>query len=147
MQLVFCVLSESVDTSQIAEAGQAGVGGTRVSISGVFGVVRPLFIPGQYSFTVSVGVRGVDRAASHTFRMVIRDPRGSQVSDLHGVAPAPASSSEDRPIPLDDTFGILSFQAINVPFSTDGRYEMDVWVDDELLLRSNPLPVYAAQTA
>ena len=114
---------------------------TGVSAMGILGILNPANIPGQFSFAIIVGVRGVDSREPHRVQVQFLDPDGSAVLDT-GTTPFLASDAPAR-LPHEYAHVILGLQAMNVMLSREGLYRTRVIWDDELL-EGNVIPVIKA---
>lgn len=102
-----------------------------VTAVGILGALTPAYIPGQYSFAIIVGVRGVDYRDPQRIQVQFLDPEGNPVLDTGTtVIPRP-----DRPslLTAEHAHVIMGLQAMNVTLSREGTYRTRVIWNDEPL--------------
>lgn len=130
-ELIFLVHSEMAIQEQAMPVMEGYKPGRRVNIGGVQAMFRPLFIPCQFSFAITLGIRGVDFNQSHLLRFVFRDPKGNVVVDS-GNNPNPPIQ-EEMELPLNEANAIISAQFQNVPLLSEGFYKTEIYLDGEML--------------
>jgi len=103
--------------------------------------LRPDFIPSNYSFGLSVGVRGVNTSMSNHFRLIIRDPQGGEVHAFqHECPPEPTKDA----LPEEYRGFIFSLDLRNVPLTVEGCYTVTILVNHEEA-GTRLLPVYVKE--
>ena len=60
-------------------------GGIVQQLTGPLIVLRPKFIPSEYSFSVTVGINNIDLTQDNSLRIVFRSPIGSDLVDTGNV--------------------------------------------------------------
>lgn len=95
-------------------------------------VLRPMYIPTEYSFGMAVGITGVDTSKDMTVLLRIDDPDGNELISI-GPNKLPADSTETDKIPLEYRSVSLAIQLDNVNFRTEGVYKIRMTFNDEEL--------------
>lgn len=91
--------------------------------------LKPMFIPGQLSFTVIFGITDFELDKDHTVQYRLLDPEGNIVIDT-GVVHLPKFIHEQAP----DTDGFIgNFDLRNVVFMTKGAYRTELLFDNKKL--------------
>lgn len=103
-------------------------------------VLRPKYIPTEYTFGAAVGIVGVDGTKEITITFKIDDPNGNELVSLgpNVIPPNPAMVEQAPP---EFRSGTFSMQFDNVNFSTMGIYKFRVMLNDEEL-EPQDIPVY-----
>lgn len=102
--------------------------------------LRPQFVPGNFSFGVAVGVRGIDLHITNRIRFTISDPQGkiiqdSGVSEFHPI-------SVDVPETMPDEYQgfLMNMDIRNLVIHENGEYLFSIYVNDELVgIQSIPI--------
>ena len=124
------------DSSQNLPNGQ---GGFVQQLTGPVTTVRPQFIPGNYSFSVSVGVIGVDMQKENSMRFVLKEPSGKVLNDLD-EAPLPVAGPDNK-LPKEYGGFVACIDFRNAVIQEEGVYSLEVYVNSELIGTKN-IPVY-----
>jgi hypothetical protein len=105
-------------------------------------VLRPQFIPGNFSFGIAVGVIGVDLNKNNEIQFTIKAPDGKTVQDS-GKNIFPALNEEDV-LPEEYRGLMLTLDIRNLVIEIDGIYTFSLWINDELIGERN-IPIYAVK--
>lgn len=106
------------------------VASKQFNVFGVLGALTPEFIPGQFSFSIVIGVRKTDFSISHTIRIIFGKHDESPLVDSgeNTIRPNKAISSSSG-----TSYSILGAQLTNVIFKEAGEYVTSVYWDGELM--------------
>lgn len=103
-------------------------------------VLRPKYIPTEYSFGIAVGIRGVDVTKKMTVTFKIEDPDGNELLSLGPNDLEPDSSGQEQP-PTEFRSITFTLQLDNVNFAQAGIYKFYVEFNGTKL-EPQDLPVY-----
>lgn len=90
-------------------------------------LVRPPYIPGLFSFTVSIGVIGVSISAGHKIFIQMLSPDGDEVIKIEHELPMDAIQT-----PKDEaTEGafLMGLELSNVDLTVEGKYRFHLEID------------------
>ncbi len=127
------LLVHSMNFQELAQGGSVlpSNSNKQFSVLGVLGALTLEFIPGQFSFSVVVGVRGEDFSKGHTVRITFgeavdeKDP----IVDSGEISISPKKENNNSQAP----FMIMGAQLANVIFKNSGEYRTRVFWDGQLL--------------
>lgn len=111
---------------------------TRPAVLGPLCALAPKYIPGTFSFSVTVGVRNFIPEDDHLLRLRFLDPSNSTVADtneLHVPKPEKATT-----IPTLAVSAVASLHFTNVELRRAGTYTIEV-IFDSVVLGSTTIPV------
>lgn len=96
-------------------------------------VLRPAYIPGNFSFGVALGVQGVDSNANATnkIRFEILSPSGEVVQNSPEITLPP--HEEDLILPLEYQGLALTLDIRNMRIPEEGLYKFCFYVNGQLL--------------
>lgn len=137
MQPVISSFMFSEDTKE-TNLPNGGVGG--VNIINPQNIIRPAFVPGSYSFSVSIGLLSVDPEREHTLQFKLISKNAENVIDT-GVIQLPKGIEFDNTLPKEANGFMFNMNFRNVPFRHSGTYTGSVLFDNETL-GNYPLVVY-----
>lgn len=106
-------------------------------------VLRPRYIPSEYSFSIIFGINDFDLAKENTLRIVLRTPGNETLIDT-GDGKLPATST-DALIPKEFQGAVLSAPFQNVEFKDEGVYHLEVIFNGESL-GTQDIPVFRLGT-
>lgn len=132
------MLGEAIQNAIRPDGKEAGQ-----SLVGLTIVLRPQFIPGNFSFAVSFGISDIDLSKDNTLQLILRDPRGGVVQNL-GKTPLPVVSEKDN-IPVDYKGFVGGVDFRNAPIMEEGCYKLDILINDESIGMSD-IPIYKANS-
>lgn len=102
-------------------------------------VLRPLFVPGTFSFGITVGVRGVDLENPMELKMQIVSPTGQTVQDF-GQAQLPPLGIEDT-MPKAYQGFMMNLDIRNMPVPEEGVYHFQIELNGNAL-ETQEIPIY-----
>lgn len=103
--------------------------------------LRPMFIPGNFSFGISAGISGVDLQKTNTFRFTIKSPEGVILQES-GESIIPLIPGQDI-MPTEYQGFVLTLDIRNLVIEKSGIYTFDVFVNGEQV-GSRPIPIFKA---
>ncbi len=108
-----------------------GTGGIVQHLTAPTTVLRPQFIPGNYSFSVLIGVKDVDLQKENAMQIVLKSPTGDvvQMIDKQQIP----VSTVDSELPDEYAGFMLGVDFRNVPFVAAGCYTLEVIINEELI--------------
>lgn len=101
--------------------------------------LRPQFLPSNFSFGLSIGLRDVNIRNENIFQLTIVRPDGSVAHDSGPIHMPP--STNDSTLPDKFQGAILTMDLRNVALTIEGCYEVHIFLNNALI-SSQPLPVY-----
>ena len=108
-------------------------------LAGPCNVIRPEFIPGNFTFGVAIGISGVDTTKQCRVRFEIKNPKEETVqTSLDAVLPG---IPLDEGLPVEYQGFLLSFEVRNLAIPDAGVYKIFLFVDDELI-GTESIPVF-----
>jgi hypothetical protein len=120
-----------LSTFVYAESIQKGQDG-KPQVVAPMHIFVPQFIPSMFSFSVFLGILGVDTKIEHEFRFKFKDPQGTVVYDSGNMKIFnPNAESEDLPIDMRGFVASLDFR--NIPLRHEGKYVSQVFIDGECI--------------
>lgn len=102
-------------------------------------VLRPLFIPGNFSFGIAVGVRGLDLKEPIKLNFSIISPDGEVIQNS-GDTELPAMPREDT-LPPEHQGIMLNLDIRNMVVKSDGVYKFFLNVNGESL-EGQEIPIF-----
>ncbi|MDH4419971.1 hypothetical protein QEZ44_00660 [Bacillus cereus] len=121
----------SEDSKQVLDSNGQGSSLHLVNPQNIF---RPMFIPGTYSFSVTLGIGALDITAENTFQLVIRfDKDDSQAVINTGEVLLPKSPQRDPIIPPEAEGIMFNMDFRNAPFKIAGKYIAEVFINKKLI--------------
>lgn len=93
--------------------------------------LRPQFIPGNFSFGISVGVADIDLKVENRIRLTISDPAENIIHAL-GENELPRVPAKDT-MPQAFQGFMLAIDIRNLPIQSEGEYKFSVYLNDECI--------------
>lgn len=115
----------SDDTQQVPSHGNNG---SVLHIINPQNVLRPQFIPGGHSFSVSIGVLKMDPKNSHTIEFQLISPTGQIAIDTKKIE-IPSNEGFDKNMPSEAGGVMINLDFRNFPFREKGEFKGLVLVD------------------
>ncbi|WIL46020.1 hypothetical protein QP042_21755 [Bacillus bombysepticus] len=117
--------------------------GTSLHIINPQNVFRPMFVPGAHSFSVTLGINGLDTSHKNSFQLIIRpEAKGSEATVNTDEIPLPPNPEGQDPILPKEAVGMMfNLDFRNVPFKIAGKYIAEIFVNGKLI-EDKPLYVY-----
>lgn len=110
--------------------------GPRLHVINPQQVLKPAFVPGMFSFSITVGIVDLDTTVEHEIRLCFTDPQHEQLMDPITVS---SPIGMDADLPQEARGFMMSVNARNVVFDQEGFHQTMVWLDNVLL---GEFPVY-----
>lgn len=102
-------------------------------------VLRPKFIPSEYSFAITVGINDIDTKGENAIRILMTTPSGKDVVDTKDV-PLP-SDPVDVTLP-DNLHGfVLTLPVQNAVIDEEGCFSLTIFINGESI-STQSIPVY-----
>ena len=102
-------------------------------------VLRPPFIPGSFSFGISIGVIDVEFQEVNTIKVIIVSPKGEETYNSGEINLE--SIPQDELLPKEYQGFILSIDVRNMIIDQDGVYSVEIFVNNESVGRRE-IPVF-----
>lgn len=96
-------------------------------------VLRPEFVPGNFSFGIAVGVQGVDLRIANQVRFTISSPSGELVQDSGVSEFPPVPTQIPESMPKEYQGFLMNTDIRNLPVRENGEYIFAVYINDELI--------------
>ncbi len=104
-------------------------------------VLRPMFIPGSFSFGVSAGVIGINLKQSNSVKFTIKTPTGQIVQASENAVFPPIF--EDDSLPQEYQGFMLTLDVRNMVVEEQGNYSFELFINDESV-GSRAIPIFVA---
>lgn len=107
--------------------------GQRVNLINPLIVFTPSFVPGQFSFAITVGLMEVELNKPHVFRYIFRgsNPEQPPIADTGDTQIPTQENTKDLPFEMQGLF--VGFDLRNVVLSDNGKYYSEVFLDGQSL--------------
>ena len=106
-------------------------GGVVQQLTGPMIVLRPRYVPSEYSFAITLGISNFDLTRENTMRIVLRSPSDDTLIDT-GDSILPASPT-DEILPKEFQGAVLSMPIQNIELKTEGIYQLEMFFNGESL--------------
>ena len=106
-------------------------GGVVQQLTGPMIVLRPRYVPSEYSFAITLGISNFDLSRENTMRIVLRSPSDDTLIDT-GDSILPASPT-DETLPKEFQGAVLSMPIQNIELKTEGIYQLEMFFNGESL--------------
>lgn len=101
--------------------------------------LRPRFVPGNFSFALSVGISGVDLQKENRMRFTITTPEGRLLQD--------SGETELPKIPIKDTMPaeyqgfVINMDIRNLVIENEGAYSFALYINGECI-GTHTIPIF-----
>ena len=103
--------------------------GQRMNIVNPLLIFSPKYLPGQFSFSVAIGILEVDYSQTHVFRYLLRGPKSEREPIVDtGNVPIP-SQLNPRNLPLEMQGIFIGFDLRNIDLEDEGKYTSEAFID------------------
>ena len=92
-------------------------------------ILRPHFIPGNFSFSLCIGMSGIRPTTQTKIGFYITDPHGDVVHKFYSIPFEKDAKEED--IPLEAQSIMLAMDIRNIPVKLEGEYKFVLYVDGQ----------------
>lgn len=93
-------------------------------------ILRPMFIPGQFSFAITFGILDFDTSIPHLIKYTFSSPNGDILIDTgDGIQLPPIDNVALKELPLDMRGFLSSLEFKNIVFATEGEYKSEIFFD------------------
>ncbi|MCI1778098.1 MAG: hypothetical protein LKI04_29195 [Paenibacillus lautus] len=109
--------------------------GVKLHVSNPFASLLPMFVPGSFSFSVCIGIAGINPEKEHTLRYIFR-PTDNSSAPLIDTGELKFFMSNDPGlsfVPIDYQGAVLSMDFKNTVFRKNGEYVSDIYINGELV--------------
>ena len=114
--------------------------GQRMNIVNPLLIFSPKYLPGQFSFSVAIGILEVDYSQTHVFRYLLRGPKSEREPIVDtGNVPIP-SQLNPRNLPLEMQGIFMGFDLRNIDLEDEGKYTSEVFLDGKSI---GTFPIFA----
>jgi len=114
--------------------------GQKMTVVNPMLIFSPKYLPGQFSFSVAIGMLEVDLTKTHVFRYNLTGPNveiGLIVDTGDVLIP---SQENPRKLPIEMQGLFMGFDLRNVDLALEGKYISEVFLDGESI---GTYPIYA----
>lgn len=108
-------------------------------LTGPLIALRPQFIPSNFSFSVTFGIRGIDLEKQNILKLTLKRPSGSILHDLGNVQFPPIHNKDSLPLTYSGFVGGIDFR--NLALDEEGCYKLEIYVNGQLVSVQD-IPVY-----
>jgi hypothetical protein len=120
-EVVFVVYSEGMQTENQPQ-------GQRTIIQGPLLGLSPNYIPGLFSFVVTVGIIGVDVDVDHTLKYIFKDSNGKNVIPETELA-LPNATGNSKNLQPEMRGVTVSIDIRNADLQVEGQYISEFYLD------------------
>lgn len=113
-------------------------GGTKQQINGLMVNMRPMFVPGLFSFSIVIPIKGLDLMRQHEVQIMFKCRETGEVSLDTGKNIIHATEAETD-LPLEETGIVMNLDFRNVIINNEGYYDTEVYIDGEMIGKG---PIY-----
>ena len=108
-------------------------------------ILRPTFIPGNFSFALALSIAGVKTSIAHTFYFYIQNPKGETIHEapMQNLPLDPSASKSN--IPEKDQGFVIAIDIRNLPITEEGEYQFFISIDNTDIL-SKTFSVYRKES-
>ena len=131
----------SLISQNVADA----TGGTIQQLTGPVIVLRPKYIPSEYSFSLTLGINDIEKKTDNRLRITIYSPSGRLVIDT-GYIDLP-ELIEDPLLPDKYQGFSLTLPVLNAALDQEGVYHFKLYFNDDGLIFDKEIPVYLQKEA
>lgn len=103
-----------------------------MTINGPMQIITPKYIPGVFSFTIFLGIIGLDVSESHTLQIKFMKKDGDKEIIDTGKINIQNQEEKENILPLDMRGFMANLDFRNVELKTEGEYVTKVILDDDL---------------
>lgn len=104
--------------------------GNKLRIMNPQHILRPMFIPGQFSFAITFGILDFDVTLSHNIKYTFSSPDGTILVDTgDSIQLPPIDNAALNELSVDMRGFITSLDFKNVVFATEGEYKSEIFFD------------------
>ena len=114
-------------------------GGLVQQLSGPIIVLRPRYIPSEFSFAIAIGINDVDLNIDNTVQIIFKSPNNDIILDT-GNGKLSASATDSN-LPSEYQGFAMTMPLQNIALDTEGVYSLEVFFNDELLDK-RAIPVF-----
>lgn len=101
---------------------------------GVLPMLTPEYIPSTFSFSIVVGLRGIDETQNHTMSIVFKAPDGTPLVEAKNILISVEQwKAGDKSLPKEYNGIMLGMDLRNVVMKDEGVYNTEVSFDGEKL--------------
>ena len=101
--------------------------------------LRPAFVPGNFSFALSVGVRDVNLQQENKIKFMITSPNGEAIQTSEETI-IPAIVKDDA-LPIEYQGFVLNLDVRNLAIPVEGIYKFTIFVNGEAM-EAQDIPIY-----
>jgi len=118
-----------ISTFMYAESTGIEVNGTnqKMQINGPMHLFQPLFVPSQFSFSVIMGILGMDTEQSNTIRFTFSSPKKEIIIDTNSITLQPQPMEQGH-LPPELRGMMMNLDFRNVPLREEGEYYSEVFL-------------------
>ena len=104
-------------------------------------ILRPSFIPGNFSFGLSAAITGIKTSIPHSFYFHIKNPKGKIIhqSPVQNIPVDANIASDDIPEKYQGI--VMAIDVRNLPLEEEGEYQFSIIVDNSDTA-SHSFPIY-----
>lgn len=134
----------SISSFMISESSQNipapnGHGNIIQQIIGPTIVLRPQYIPGNFSFSVFIGVCDLNLKERNTMQLILKTPQGELLEDL-GTNDLPVFDKEDC-LPQKYSGFVVGLDLRNINVAQEGCYKLEVFINGSQI-GAKDIPIY-----
>lgn len=116
--------------------GTTNMGGENPPINamGVLQALTPEFIPSTFSFSVIVGIKGMEVSSNHVLDLIFKDAEGHNLVEAKNISILSEQlQGGDLNLPENERGIMIGLDLRNVVFKKEGLYSTTVMLDGKIL--------------
>lgn len=105
-----------------------------INAMGVLQALTPEFIPSTFSFSIIVGIKGMDISSNHILDIIFKDSSGGNLVEAKNISILGEQLQDgDLDLPNDQRGIMIGLDLRNVVLKQEGNYSTEVILDGERL--------------
>lgn len=106
-------------------------------------VLRPQFIPGNFSFGIAIGIQGIDLSIVNKIKINILDTHKNILQDSGWIEVPPTRSDIPETLPEKYRGFVMNMDIRNLVIREEGEYSFLIYVNEKLI-GTQYIPIFKA---
>lgn len=133
MKISTFILCNSIENTQSTQ------GASVPCLVGPQVILRPDYIPTNFSFGFSIGITGMNLKQDNTFSFLVKSPEGEPIMNSN-ISRVPANPVDD-PVPEEYSGILVTTDVRNMVVDKEGVYSLEFYVNDNLIGKQD-IPIF-----
>ncbi|MCI9271828.1 MAG: hypothetical protein HFH11_11915 [Dorea sp.] len=105
-----------------------------INAMGVLQILTPEFIPSTFSFSIILGIRGIDNSCNHVLDIIFKDSNGNSLVEARNISVLSEQfKSGNLDLPKEQRGIMLGMDMRNVIIKQEGVYYTEIFFDGKRL--------------